>query len=636
MEIKKRKALALFTVGIILVIMAFLGIINQAQPPQMQGALHLTLVILGGFAVGVLLLFIFFGEIFNEDGSMQRSQIMLMVTAVILIMQITLAFATYSFKQLEFKESSLQRAEEIYQLLKEDFARGDLSSVGDEIGEDISNIAIVDVRGVVMASSVAEDVGKTRIIDPLKSYRFSDGTQTVVMDISLDHQNRVVGKILLDLLTVLVASIILTIELVFFMVKFVEDKYARPSEDDPPSNYRMVGYVRQIAFLFYFASSLAVAFIAVIALELGGSFLGFTGNVLAGFPQSAEFLFTCVAIFATARIIEKRGWKVSFVGGLGIVAVGTLLSALATDIAFFIFARAVVGLGYGFCWMTLRNFALFTKSDSGKNTCFAMLNAGIYAGIICGAGLGSVLADIVGYTPVLLIAAGLTLLCSAAVLKLQNATYHKPVLTEQPGEAGLRPSNARYLPQVVFFIVLMIVPACIVGSFLGYYLPIYFTQIGKTTSDIGRAQLIYSLIIVYAGPFLARALNRYPSLFRWNLAYNAIFSAALIFFGLTGGFIPAMLVVLVFGFADSFGFVAQNNYFLNLEYVKKSGESRALSYVSLIKKQAEMLGPIAFGFTFMVGSFQGVALMGIIFMAGVAVYAIVSPGLRNLMKTRES
>ncbi|UNC93514.1 MFS transporter [Candidatus Contubernalis alkaliaceticus] len=624
MEAKKRKWLALLTSGIILIIMLFLWITNKGQPQHMQGSLTDVLLILGVFAVAVLLLFIFFGEIFNKDGSLQKSQILLMVTAVIFIMQVTLAFATYSFKQLEFENNSLHMSKEIYAAMKSDILSDGLQMAEADVYDEISAIHIINRTNIILNSTIKEQIGQKITVDPLKSYRFPDGEFTVVMDISMEHQNSIILKILLDLLTVLVASIILSIELVIFMINFTEDKFSQQGQVMVEKSPKMVGYVRQLAFLFFFASSLAVTFIAIIARDLGGEFFGISGNMLAGIPQSAEFLLTCVAIFGTSMVIEKKGWKISYVGGLCIVALGTLLSAFAANIALFILSRAVVGLGYGFCWMTLRNFALFTAADNEKNNCFALLNSGIYAGIICGAALGSVLADIIGYGPVLLTASALTLVSAAAVLRLENATYQRPVVNKPLSqEISKQKDTSRQVLQAVLFVLLLIVPSCIIGSFLNYYLPIYFTDIGKTTSDIGRARLIYGLIMVYVGPFIVRLLNLYPNLFIWNIVYNITFSLALIYFGLTGGFVSAMLVVLFFGLADSFGFVAQNNYFLNLEHVKKMGESKALSLVSFIKKQAEMLGPIAFGLTFMVGSFHGVLIMGIIFLILALFYAAI-------------
>ena len=56
--------------------------------------------------------------------------------------------------------------------------------------------------------------------------------------------------------------------------------------------------------------------------------------------------------------------------------------------------------------------------------------------------------------------------------------------------------------------------------------------------DIGRAQLIYGLVIVYIGPYI-EVINKAPNLF--GILANVIFSLALILFGAVGGFVPSCL-----------------------------------------------------------------------------------------------
>ena len=655
MNAEKRRWLAVLTLVIIVVILGFLWVINKGQPVEMQAQLNTVLIILSCFALVVLMLFIFFGEIFTEDGHFLKNEITFIITAVICIMQVTLAFATYSFKQLDFENKSLQKAKAIYTSIKPEMLQEGFTVENTAIPDEISAIYVIDEQGLVLDSSNKALLGQALRVDPLKSYRFLNGNQTVVMDISAAYQKQIIGKIFLDLLTVLVASIILTYELVIFAMKLIESRFDRKQHPDDKKSHQMVGYVRQIAFLFYFSSRMSSAFITIIAKNLGGSFFGLKDNVLAGIPQSAEFLLTCVAIFATSILIEKKGWKISFVGGLFIVTIGSVMSAYSSNILFFILSRGVVGLGYGFCWMTLRNFALFTSNEKDKSICFAMLNAGIYAGINCGAVFGSILADIIGYKPVLLVASALTAACTLAVMGFENAKYRKPaaekpehrsqtadcsvpnktaVESHDPLSSAVKspvPQNTsgkqgkfRQVRQLIAFVILMVLPSCILGSYLSYYLPIYFTGMGKMTSDIGRVQLIYGLAIVYIGPYVVKLLNKRPNLFLWNLGYNGLFSLALILFGTVGGFIPAMAAVLAIGIADSFGFITQNNYFLGQKIMKQQGESRALSYLSVTKKFAEMLGPVAFGLSFAIGDFRGVAVLGIIFALAAILYVLIN------------
>lgn len=150
------------------------------------------------------------------------------------------------------------------------------------------------------------------------------------------------------------------------MIKLTTERKQQEDRIQPTA----LSYVRQIAFVFYFASRLSSAFIPIMAKSFGETFLGMSANGAAALPQSAETLLTCAAIFITTEILTRKGWKLPFGIGLLLVALGTFLSAISPTLPVFIGARAVVGLGYGFCWMTLRNLALFGKMTASRHGAF--------------------------------------------------------------------------------------------------------------------------------------------------------------------------------------------------------------------------------------------------------------------------
>ena len=160
--------------------------------------------------------------------------------------------------------------------------------------------------------------------------------------------------------------------------------------------------------------------------------------------ENVSFVLTCVAIFVTTELLSRKGWKLPFGIGLLLVAFGTFLSAVSPTLLVFIAARAVVGLGYGFCWMTLRNLALFGKDDSEQAWGFSMLNAGLYAGMNCGSSLGAILAEKFGYKNVFLMAAVLTVMCSVVIVRMENAVLKK---AEKPeGDLQKLPSTTGFSP----------------------------------------------------------------------------------------------------------------------------------------------------------------------------------------------
>lgn len=551
MEQKRiRHALFIGSVITVIVTLLFLWILNSNESEELQKLLGLCIFILGAGAV--LSLFFFFerGPVFNIWGQIETGNIMAMLIAILVVIQIAFAFAAYFQKEMYLRFVLYDRH------LQEAFIRSQL--------------------------------------------------QTTLINTG----------------TAMVISIFFSVEVVWLMIKLVTDKEQKEDVIRP----RALSYVRQIAFLFYFSSRLSAAFIPTMAKSFGETLFGMSANGAAGLPQSAETLLTCVAIFATTELLTRKGWKLPFGVGLVLVASGTFLSAISPTLMIFILARAVVGLGYGFCWMTLRNLALFGKNDSQQAWGFSMLNAGLYAGMNCGSSLGSILAEQFGYQNVFFIAAALTILCSLVILRMENAVLPKrsdvPSRQEDESNAGRTRWDLREKVQVACFAVFMIAPSCIVASYLSYFLPLYFENIGRSISDVGRAQLLYGLVIVYIGPKISKYLIEKDKKLLWsNYGYNLLFSTGLILLGCFGGIEMAFVSVLFLAVADSFGFTVQNNYFLALPSVKRMGASKSLSYLSFLKKITEMLGPSVFATMLVLGYEKGVALLGIIFVTAMIVFA---------------
>ena len=551
MEQKRiRHSLFIGSVITVIVTLLFLWILNSNESAELQKLLGLCIFILGTGAV--LSLFFFFekGPVFNIWGQIETGNIMAMLIAILMVIQIAFAFAAY------FQEEMYLRFVLYDRHLQEKFIQSQL--------------------------------------------------QTTLINTG----------------TAMVISIFFSVEVVWLMIKLITDKESKEDAIRP----RALSYVRQIAFLFYFSSRLSAAFIPTMAKSFGQTMFGMSANGAAGLPQSAETLLTCVAIFATTELLTRKGWKLPFGVGLILVASGTFLSAISPTLMIFILARAVVGLGYGFCWMTLRNLALFGKDDSQQAWGFSMLNAGLYAGMNCGSSLGSILAEQFGYRNVFFIAAVLTVLCSLVIMRMENAVLPKrsdePSGQEVEVSTGKRQWNLREKMQVACFAVFMIAPSCIVASYLSYFLPLYFENIGKSVSDVGRAQLLYGLVIVYIGPKISKYLIEKDKKLLWsNYGYNLLFSAGLLLLGCFGGIEMAFVSVLCLAVADSFGFTVQNNYFLALPSVKRMGASKSLSYLSFLKKITEMLGPAVFATVLVLGYEKGVALLGAIFVTAMMVFA---------------
>jgi predicted MFS family arabinose efflux permease len=622
-----RKILFLSASAIALAVLAFIYILNINQPEELQRTFLGYIGLLGLFSIAAFAVFFFAGSIFHTDGSLENRMVITVMLTILIIVQAAFAFANYAYRQAQISSQAYYHARTLFS--GTDWTADNVSldqQLGD-LPEEIDFIYILNSGGNPVYLTPGYGIEDLPEVDaPLERFLFPLRGLQIGMHISKAHSADITRSILLELTTVLVVSQFFAYELVLFALTYIKRKKSHgdtSKNDMSPSAY---AYIRQFAFLFFFASKMAMSFLPVMASELAGN-SGQAGGIASSVPLSAETLFTCVAIFLTSELIIRRGWKLPFVFGLIIVTTGTFLSLLAETMPLFLVARAVVGLGYGFCWMTLRNLSLLGRNDAEQSHGFSLLNAGIYAGINCGSIMGSIMAQVIGYSRVLFVSACFTILCIFMVMMVKNTTIRrqtkethiKPVLVVPPVRR-LRDSL-----HTVSFILLMILPASIAVSFSGYFLPLYSVSAGKSIADIGRVQLIYGLIIIYVGPHISKFLSqKNGSSFRVNLLYSFLLATALICFGLTHSFVMAVVAVGIIAFADGFGFGAQNSYFLRLPMISRLPTSRSLSVLSFIKKMSEMLGPLAFAVAIGFPGGSGVLWMGLLFLAALIIAVLTT------------
>ncbi|MDR0409491.1 MAG: MFS transporter [Spirochaetaceae bacterium] len=609
---------------IALIVLVFLLVLNLNQSAELKSTFLNYAVILWVFSAAAFAVFFFKGAIFSIDGELETGIITTLILTILIIVQIVFAFANYAYTRTLNSFDAFDHARNLYSSVGWDAPIDKLDSLFETLPEEIDRIYVVREDTVIrsygsFAGNDAEHIVSGNY-DSSEWYVFPVKDGRMIMHISRTYSRHLTNKILLDLSTVIVAGLFFAFELILFMMQFIKRSIARhESRELSPDGY---AYIRQLAFLFYFASRMAAAFIPLLAAQLTGAVAG-KSTLAASMPQSAETLFTCAAIFITSEIIIRKGWKLPFIAGLLIVAGGTLLSALAESILVFIAARAVVGLGYGFCWMTLRNLLLLGRNEEEQNHGFVLLNAGIYAGMNCGSVIGSVLAESVGYKNVFFISVLFTILCVFSILKLQNVVIRWAQNTEEKA-ANPSPANGNKIGffEAAGFILLLILPACILESYTNYFVPIYAVSIGKGIADVGRAMLVYGLIIVYAAPKLSAYIRRrFGSGLLINGLYVFMLAAALILTGLWGKFGIVLLSIAIIGMGDGFGAGVQNNYFLTLPIISRLPSSRSLSWLSFLKKMAAMLGPISFALAMNFPGRTGILVMGILFML-MALFAV--------------
>ena len=460
-------------------------------------------------------------------------------------------------------------------------------------------------------------------------------TSSINISLSREYIKDKSLAIALDALTVLIIAFFFMVEITLFLLLYIKQEVKRLVSQAGSLSKRIkdramdIEMIRPLAFFFFISSSMAASYIPLIMKDLYQPLWGLPREVVLGLPVSAELLGIGLSIIITGYIIERRGWRFPFYSGLIFMGLGLLLSGLAWNGPVFILARFITGIGYGFSWMGMRWLSTSSSRQEDKTRGLSAYNAGIYAGFNCGIAIGAMMADRIGFSRVFFIA--LIALLAVAFFAVHFVGKVESSQEETVPEVKQGKISAFLLdPGIIFFFLLITVPLAVCSMFMDYFFPLFGASVGLSTSDIGRGFLIYGLCIVYLGPWLGRFMDQKFNPWTASLLSAFMTIGALGLFAWHEGVVMALLAILIMGLADSFGIVAQNNYFLSLPATRKAGASKALGYYSMVRRLGQVIGPVIFGALAVLGSSQSVGLIALVCLVLLAIFALLS---RTLAQT---
>lgn len=625
---------------------------SRVAVPKAQSLQYLDIIA----ALAALLLFIAHTKIdfLDKAGQLKKKQFLILVLSILTVAQIAYAGLNFFLYRNVYydvaRDNTMVTANIIQRNIDSVVSRGVsyhelygiekwMESIIKSVPQ-IDSITIADEHGQALYSTDRKDMQLEQSSDSPYYYSLplstgvikqsgSINTPSVNISLSKDYIKKKTLAIALDALTVLIIAFFFMVEITLFLLLYIKQEVARMvSKADPASQHLNkqsmdVEMIRPLAFFYFIASSMAVSYIPLIMKELYQPLWGLPKEVVLGLPISVELLCISLSIIVTGHIIERRGWRFSFYNGLVFMGLGLLLSGLAWNGLIFILARGLTGIGYGFSWMAMRWLSTSASKPEEKTRGLSAYNAGIYAGFNCGIAIGAMMADRIGFSRVFFIAL-------LALLIVVYFAFRYIGRVESPQEEIIpevnRSSTWAFLldPAVIFFFLLITVPVAVCSMFMDYFFPLFGAGAGLSTSDIGRGFLIYGLCIVYLGPWLGSFVEQRLNPWKASLLAAFMTFAALGLFAWKGGIVMALAVILIMGLADSFGIVAQNNYFLSLPAARQVGESKALSYYSTVRRLGQMTGPFIFGLLAVLGASHSVGIIAVACMASLLVFAFLS------------
>lgn len=469
----------------------------------------------------------------------------------------------------------------------------------------------------------------------------SDSAATLNITASKRFVDEKVFALALDAVTMFITSIFFLVEMLVFIIivlsnQVVISEWNEAEKVDPNHHHGMTAKqehkmeivqhencARVLAFLLLLCSYMSITFIPLLMKEIYQPLWGLSFNVIVGLPIASEMFGAFLSSLLAGYFIDRYGWRPIFVCGFILLSIATLISALTDNAVNFILIRCFVGIGYGAAWMGLRGLVATGKSNRERTHGFSILNAGIFAGMNCGAVIGALLAQRVGFSVVMILA---SLIVAVALPFTFSLTVNsKPTITgnNKLTLAGLRDFFLH--KDTFFFFVLITIPSAITTSFLTYFFPVFANSVDVNQGDIGRGFLLYGICMVFIGPLLVRFFaHKKVNTKHLMLASSLIGVLSLTTFWSFPTFIGALVAIVILGIADSVGLVSQNGYFMSLPSAEKIGHGKALSFYSAMKKIGQFSGPAVFGVAVSLGTLLGVGLIASAYLVTTLSFGMVS------------
>jgi len=517
----------------------------------------------------------------------------------------------------------------------------------------IQEIQLQDERGDLLLSTAA-DAHPVETADIWMALQ-EDGQKTRQLALIFDQGVLKTGAIsrVIDAATVALISLITTFELFRLLdLLVVQELLQRPWKrllERRQSGSASPRFARPIVFGLTFAWALPFGFLPLYARSLiEPETAKLSLQVLMALPIAAEMGLSLFGVLLASRLMRLYRWTRPVAWGLLAAVIASLACAWVTSLWGLVFARMLVGVGYGLAWMGLQGFVVLESPAHQRGHYMTQFIAGLFAGHLSGVAIGAMVMQQLGYSLVFELGAVLFCLPLLAVLWLQRRYSLVAVNTMQSTPAPTRPTKGerfhatgQLLRNRAFIALLLaaVVPFAFAQvGLLTFAVPLYLDKYGASAASAGRVLMIYGLCIIYVGPWLGRLADGSQRRKLWLVLAGLLGSVSLLLFWWLQGIAAMVLAVFLLAASGCVGGAAQTPYLLGLPAVQQYGAVGATSIMRAFDKLGQMVGPLLMGGLFALLSMEfSLIVVGLLYLLATVGLFILIPrddgGLSGQLKS---
>ncbi|KJY83405.1 transporter [Vibrio galatheae] len=499
---------------------------------------------------------------------------------------------------------------------------------------------------------------------PLYQYpeNFTDNDHSSSIDLAIDAQSLTLIKMttdtniipkliedsLMDMLTVLIASALVVIEIILFVCNFMIIKpwhqikqllmdakigasfwLAHISAHDELGkvtsaintilqrqhstqqlqvhNLQDYRFIRLPLFMLVFAEAASLAFFPSFVASLPRSQDWIPDSLVTSLPISLFMFCWAVSLPFAGYWSDKVGRKKSLIVGGMITSTGLALTAVCQSLEVLLIARAYTAVGYGIVFISAQGYITDTTTAKNRTKGMSTFLSSFFSGSLCGAAIGGILADKLGYNVTFMLASILALVSVILVMSFfshgSTNAQSKPV---QLNDFKILLSN-KYFSLITFFSA---IPAKVVlTGFLYYICPVYLQHMGESSAVSGRVMMSYGIAIIVISPLSALLVDRWDNKMKF-IAFGGLLSAlALLNIVLLPGTFGLLMIVVLIGIAHGISVSPQIPLVIDLLANEGIDKGKTIGIFRLTERIGNIAGPLLAGLCLSLFGFQDTIIL---------------------------
>ncbi|HOV12920.1 MAG TPA: MFS transporter [Spirochaetota bacterium] len=444
-------------------------------------------------------------------------------------------------------------------------------------------------------------------------------------------------ELLMDALTVIAVSLIFSFEILVLFSFFVEKKKEQELLDESSVEEVNIKLIRLTSFIFFFTELIPLSFMPIYIKNLYTAnpvkFFGLAYDTILSIPFSSYMFGITIFILIIGFLSKKISVRNIFFLSILFLILGSLLSALATDIIQLTIFRFISGLGYGGCLINGTSLVMEKTKSTNRATGFGYWSLGYATSSICAISIGGIIANRLGFRVGMLVSTVFALMFLIYVFTYIKEPKNKKELIEDKQKEKIKFSEILSLfrnKSILASLLFSNFPIQIIffGIFQ-YALPLYMNDKGISQSNIGRILTIFGLMALFT-PVIASLADKMRNDRIFIIVGNLITGFFLILFFIFNSFYMLIISIISLSIGVMFVDSVEESYITSSKEAKIIGEAKLLSVYKTLEKMMAVISPLIAGILITTFNYsKTIMIIGIMTLVSVVFFVIFSKNLRE-------